>query len=195
MRRTLTALLTLVALGSAAAPAAADPKAVLRDCQDGAIEGKYSQKDYSEALRTIGTDVDEYTDCRDVINRARLGAFGGPAGDGGGGGAAAGGAAGGAATPGVAGAPAGRTAAQLLQSATPAERSAIQKAVTGAGDEPVVIGGRPVSPDTTGLSPAGAANVVPTPLVVALALLGVALALGATQIIRSRVLARRDPSA
>ena len=190
MRRTLTALLTLVALSSAAAPAAADSKAILRDCQDGAIEGKYTQKQYSEALRTIGTDVDEYTDCRDVISRARLAAFAGA-----GGGRAADGGAGGGATPGATAPPAGRSAAQLLQDATPAERAAIQKAVSGASDEPVLIGGRPVSPNTAGLSPAGAANVVPTPLVAALMLLAIALALGATQITRSRVLARRDPPA
>ena len=106
MRRTLTALLTLVALASAAAPAAANSKAILRDCQDGAIEGKYTQKQYSEALRTIGTDVDEYTDCRDVISRARLAAFGG---GGAGGGGAADGGAGGGATPGATTPPAPRS--------------------------------------------------------------------------------------
>ena len=191
MRRSvLAALATLAALAGAPAGAFADGTAVIRDCQDGRINGKYSQKEFADALRNIPTDVDEYTDCRDVIRRAQIGAAGG-------GGSASGGSAGGggAGVPSSAAANAGKTAAQILQEASPAERAAVEQATGKAGAAPVQIGGRTVSPDSAGLSPAGAANVLPVPLIIALALLGLGLAAGATQTIRTRVLARRNPGA
>ncbi len=199
MRR--AALTLLLALAALAAPSAALASSadVIKDCQDGKIDGSYSQSEFASALRNIPTDVDEYTDCRDVIRRARLGAAGSGAksrtsqpggtvaGGGGGGGAAGGGTAGGGATS----APdAGGSAKQLIASATPAEKAAVAQA-QGADAAAVDVGGQRVSPDRAGLSPAGAANVVPTPLVVALVLLGLALALGGVQTVRSRVLARR----
>src|SRR3954463_13196011 len=47
---------------------------VINDCTlDGRLSKKYSQKEYAQALGDIPTDVDEYTDCRDVIRRAQLG--------------------------------------------------------------------------------------------------------------------------
>jgi len=183
MRRT-----TLAALTSTPPPALAASTAVIRDCQDGKIDGTYSQKEFSRALRNIPTDVDEYTDCRDVIRRAQLGAAGGSSSEADG--AGAGGGPGGAAPPpGSAAANAGKTAAQILEGASPAERAAVTRATGQAGA--VQVGGRSVSPDATGLSPAGAANVVPAPLIVVLVLLGLGLALAATQTIRSRVLTRR----
>lgn len=186
-RTTLAALAALAALASTPASALGASTAVIRDCQDGKIDGKYSQKEFSQALRNIPTDVDEYTDCRDVIRRAQLGAAGGGSSKGEG----TGGAGGAAPPPSSAAANAGKTAAQILEAASPAERAAVNQATGQAGT--VQVGGRSVSPDATGLSPAGAANVVPVPLIVALVLLGLGLALAATQIIRSRVLARRRP--
>ena len=71
MRRSvLAALATLAALAGTPSGAIADSTAVIRDCQDGRINGKYSQKEFADAMRNIPTDVDEYTDCRDVISRA-----------------------------------------------------------------------------------------------------------------------------
>jgi hypothetical protein len=190
MRRLLiTALATLAALSAAPTAALADSAAVIRDCQDGRVDGKYSQREFAQALRNIPTDVDEYTDCRDVIRRAQLGAAGGSGASGGG---AAG--AGGGAPPSSAAANAGKTAAQILQAASPAERAAVAQATGRAGAAPVVVGGRTVSPDTSGLSPAGAANVLPVPLIVALVLLGGGLAAAAVRSILPRVLARRRPS-
>ena len=186
-RHFLVVLTTLAALSAMPAAALADSAAVIRDCQDGRVDGKYSQREFSQALRNIPTDVDEYTDCRDVIRRAQLGAAGGS------GGASGGGAAGGAPLSSAA-ANAGKTAAQILEAATPAERAAVAQATGQAGAAPVRIGGRTVSPDSFGLSPAGAANVLPIPLIVALALLGLGLAVAGIQTIRSRVLARRTPA-
>lgn len=193
-RTTLAALAASAAVASAPTSAVAASTAVIRDCQDGKIDGRYSQKEFSEALRNIPTDVDEYTDCRDVIRRAQLGAAGGSSSKADGA-SAAGGSSGGAAPPppSSATANAGKTAAQILQGASPAERAAVTQA-TGRAGGPVEVGGKLVSPNAAGLSPAGAANVVPTPLIVALVLLGLGLALGATQTIRSHVLTRRTPA-
>jgi len=193
MRRLLiTALVTLAALSAAPAVALADSAAIFRDCQDGKIDGKYTQREFSTALRNIPTDADEYSDCRDVIRRAQLGAAGGSGASGGG--AAGGGGGGGGAPPSSAAANAGKTAAQIIQAASPAERAAVAQATGRAGAAPVVVGGRTVSPDTSGLSPAGAANVLPVPLIVALVLLGGGLAAAAVRSILPRVLARRRPS-
>ncbi len=182
-RRTLAALVALLALAPASARAAdAD---VVRDCQDGKIDGAYSQADYASALRNIPTDVDEYTDCRDVIRRAQLGAAGGKGGAGGTG-------AGGPTLPPPTN---GQSAQQLVAAASPAERAAVAKAIGDAGSAPVVVGGKAISADRSGISPAGAANVVPTPLVIALVLLGLGLLLGGVTSIRTHVLARRAPAA
>lgn len=191
MRRSTLAVLTTLAALATPSAALADSSDVIRDCQDGKIDGTYSQKEFSSALRNIPTDVDEYTDCRDVIRRAQLGAARGRTNDAAGGGGATGA---GTPPPSSAAANAGKSAAQILEGASPAERAAVTKAIGAAGAAPVAVGGRVVSPDTAGLSPDGAANVVPTPLIVALVLLGLCLAFGGTQTIRSLVLARRTPA-
>src|SRR5206468_12462515 len=82
MRRLLVTLtLTFALLPSASALASGS--AVIRDCtDDGRLEGHYSQRDLRDALASIPSDVDEYTNCRDVIRRA---AFNGAGGSGGGG--------------------------------------------------------------------------------------------------------------
>ncbi len=193
MRRfALIVLIVLTALTAPASALAKDTyKAIYTECQTGKITGTYTQAQYAQALRNIQTDLDEYTDCRDVIRRAQLGGAGGKgSGGGGAGGAASGGGSAGPGAPSAAAPSAGKSTAQLLESASPAEKTAVGEA-RKRSSAPVVIGGRAVSPATAGRSPAGAANVVPTPLIVALALLALGLALGAAQTIRSRVLARR----
>lgn len=203
LRLTLALLLALVLAPSSALGATKD---VIRDCQDGSISGKYSQKDFNDALRNIPTDVDEYTDCRDVIRRAQLGSAGGSAGG------AAAGAGGGANTSGgvpvvpAGGGTGGGSSDALLAAASPAEQKAVREATGGGGTVPVAIAGRLISPKAQGLSPAGSANVVPTPLIVALALLGAGLLVplvrsGRTQLVpairgvRARVGARRAGTA
>ena len=88
---------------------------------------------------------------------------------------------------------AGRSAAQLVESASPAERAALAEAAGDAGGAPVRLGDGVVSPRSAGRSPADAANVVPVPLVVALTLLAVGLAAGALLLVRSRVGPRGVP--
>ena len=72
MRRTLllTALLGAFALPPATAWSSGVD--VIRDCTDnGRIDDDHGPKDYSDALANLPTDVDEYTDCRQVISTAQ----------------------------------------------------------------------------------------------------------------------------
>ncbi len=71
MRRTIfLALFAVLALVPAAAHAAS-PNDVLRDCfDDGVLQGNYSAAELRAAQKALPTDVDEYSDCRDVLSRA-----------------------------------------------------------------------------------------------------------------------------
>jgi hypothetical protein len=180
----LTTLLVLATPGSA--PAAG----LTEDCQDGKIDGTYSQAQYQRALSGIATDLDEYSDCRAVIRRAQLAAARRGAGgqdDGSGGGQAGGGGAGGTGGGGTGGDPTNTIRPDPLEGATAEERRALQEAVAG-GDAPVSVAGGPVRPgDGTG----GASHDVPGPLLVLLVLLGVAAVAGTATVIGPRVRARR----
>ena len=95
MRRTilLTGLLGAFALAPATAWGSGND--VIRDCTDtGSIDDEHGPQDYSEALSNLPTDVDEYTDCRQVIasaSRAPSASSGGGDGSSGGGGGGGGG--------------------------------------------------------------------------------------------------------
>src|SRR3954467_14465540 len=91
MRRLLVLVTTLLLVQ--AVPALASGGKVIRDCtDDGRLQGKYTQRDLRDALSSLPSDIDEYTNCRDVIRRA---AFGGAGGSGGGTGGSGGGGTGG----------------------------------------------------------------------------------------------------
>jgi hypothetical protein len=192
-RLSLLAILPVLLLLGPAAPAHA--ASLLDDCQDGRIDGTYSQADFRRALRNIPSDFDQYTDCRRVIRRAQLAAAGGGSNAGGadGGGAAGaggpGGRSGGAAGGGTSTeAPTSALRPDPLESATPDERRAFEQATTGGG-RPVRVGQAAVRPGATGAD--AAAGDIPGPLLALLALLAVAgLAYGAA-VTRARVLARR----
>jgi len=188
----LVALVIVASLAGPIAPvfafSSATRRAIYGECQTAAIKGTYSQADYADALRHIQTDLDEYTDCRDVIRRAQLGAAGTKR-------PSSSRASGNAATAGgTTPVSAGGTAVQLLAAASPAEQTAVSTAVEQSGGAPVLIGGESVSPNRAGLSPAGAGNVIPTPLAAALVLLAIGVLAGAGSYVRSRVVARRAAS-
>src|SRR5205085_10172320 len=96
MRRLLVTLTLMLGL-LAPAVAHASGAAVIRDCtDDGRLEGHYTQRDLRDALSSIPSDVDEYTNCRDIIRRAAFSAgAGGGSGSGGGSAGGGGGGAGG----------------------------------------------------------------------------------------------------
>lgn len=98
MRRTLVLFVLLGALLMAPTAALASGQDVIADCADNArIDGEHGPQDYSDALANLPSDLDEYTDCRQIIAEARAnppqqsGGGGGDGGDGGGGGGNGGG--------------------------------------------------------------------------------------------------------
>ncbi|HYF24925.1 MAG TPA: hypothetical protein VD931_04215 [Baekduia sp.] len=198
LRPSLLPLLAASATLLAPAGAAASSADVIRDCgDDGKLSKRYSQKEYRDALRDLPTDVDEYTDCRDVIRDARLAAAGG-SGDGGsgggGGGGAAGGGPGGGGGVGDATAGAGGLLTDPLADATQEERDAVARAQAGGGDE-VTIGGDVVRPGEVGLGSLSGGGDLPAPLLGALLLLAAGTLAGAAIAGRRLIAARRGPTA
>lgn len=64
----------LVALLALPAFAQASGQDVIRDCfDDGHIDGNYSQGEYQDAQDNLPSDVDQYSDCRDVIAQGQAG--------------------------------------------------------------------------------------------------------------------------
>jgi hypothetical protein len=174
--RIATALALLLAL-MAPGLAHASTGALFRDCGDGSLDGKYSQKDYADALAHLPADLDEYSDCRSQIQRAQLG--GGGASSGGGGGTTSGG--GGGVTGGGGGTTGGGTGytgtatpgiGNPLDSATDAERASFEQAVA-SGNAPVELDGRPITPGALGGAKANGVADLPAPLLAILALLAI----------------------
>jgi hypothetical protein len=173
------ALLVAALLGLAVAPVAAhaSAQALITDClTNGKIVGHYPLSDYVQALAHLPTDVDEYSDCSDVIRRAELSL-------------AAGGRTAAAA---VATAPANPRANPLV-SAAPSERAAVTQAQR-SGSRAVDLGdGGLVAPGVVAARTTSILNGMPTPLLIALAiLLSIGLALGGSHV-RKLVRARRAP--
>jgi hypothetical protein len=202
MRRVLTAtFLLLLLLPSAHALAADRPQDLLVDaCRDEKVDGTYSQRTYRDALDQLPADSDQYTACRDVINRARLAALnrkstsnsggsntsgGGSTGSGGGGGTTTG-----SSTskpqPSCTGCTGSGTA---LDAATPKERKGVKDA-TSSGAKPVRIGGQLLTPGAVG-SLSSDSNELPAPLIVLLAALGACALALAGLAGWNRVIARR----
>jgi hypothetical protein len=174
-------LLITAVLGCLLLPAFAwaSGDAVIKDCtDDGVIQGHYSQQDYKNALNNLPTDVDEYTNCRDVIKRAQLAATGG----GGGGGGTSGGSAVPVAPPGT----------DPLAGASPSERAAVEAARNGGADKPIRIGGKLVQPGKLGFGALGSPTTLPGSLIAVLVAIGIAAVAAAATYVRNRVVARRS---
>ncbi len=153
MRRLLTALTILCLAAPATASAEGGVNKLLRDaCSDEHINGTYTQAEYKKALDQLPTDSDEYTGCREVLQRGRLAALGAgkrrPANSGGGGAPSGGGSGGGSGSAGngSSGSPSAAPAsnADPLASATPEQRKAL--AQVGKSTKPVDVGGQIVQP-------------------------------------------------
>ena len=82
------AIIALLAVLAAAPAAQADSTRIkiLRECQNGQLTGDYTAKQIRDARNNIPDDLDQYSDCRDVLSRALLNRAG-ASNDGGGGGA------------------------------------------------------------------------------------------------------------
>ena len=69
MRRlVLTALIALLAVPAAAG---ASVDAIYEDCQDGRLDKRHAKPELREALEDMPADLDEYTNCRELIRAAR----------------------------------------------------------------------------------------------------------------------------
>jgi hypothetical protein len=174
MRRAYAALTVLGCLLVVPATAGASGRSVVRDCTDnGRIDSHHSQGDYKSALSGLPSDVDEYTDCRQIIEQAKRrdarsgsssgGSIGGGSGGSGGGFTGGGGVSGGfdSATP----PPASNIPA------SPSESGAVAQAATQGG-APVRVAGEPITPGGTGITETALRHDVPGPLLVLVVLLG-----------------------
>jgi hypothetical protein len=189
MRRLLTALIIASLAAPAAAAADSGPtKLVIDACRDEHIDGTYTQAQYKKALEQIPSDSDEYTACREVLERGRLAALGNKRKSGGGTGSSSGSGGGGSSsgTSGASPAP----AADPLATATPAQKKALAKA--GQSAQAVDIGGKLVKPGDLGVGAlAGSGHSLPTTLAALIALLAASALAGGGWWLWSRVLARR----
>jgi hypothetical protein len=159
LRTALVACLLAVLVGAPAAFADSTRTKILQECQDGRLTGDYTSREIRDALNNIPDDIDQYSDCRDVLRNALLSKAGnsGNNGGGGGGGAGGGGTGGG-----------GNSGGQPLTPSTDADRKALDQAATGGG-QPLQIAGRNVTPGEGEVR-----NPLPTTLLVVLVLLAVA---------------------
>ena len=204
MRRLLTATLLLVLLLPAARALAGDNASdlLIDACRDEHVDGTYSQRTYKRALDQLPADSDQYTACRDVIERARIAALqkrsnGGsrssgqastaPAAPSSGGGSGGGG---GSAQPAPSSAPApsatSRPSSDRKRRSTPRSSEAPATTTTTApAAEPPVLPVGPVGDVTT------PATRLPTAIVVLLAALALAALLAASTLAWNRVVVRR----
>jgi hypothetical protein len=172
MRRVYAVLTAvLVCLLVVPAVAGASGRSVVRDCTDnGRIDNPHSQSDYKNALNSLPSDVDEYTDCRSIIEQAKRRDAKSGAGSGGSGGS--GGSSGGS---GSGGGFSGFDTPTLPPAsnvpASPAENGALSQAAAGGG-APVAVAGEPITPGGSGLTEAALRHDVPGPLLVLIVLLG-----------------------
>jgi hypothetical protein len=140
---------------------------IIERCTHGQSLGGFSQEAYRRALAELPTEVEEYSDCANLIRRAELAAAGGG---------------------GAAGASGAQPATAIP--VTPAEQSALGR-LSKTGAAPVRVGKSLVRPGVIHTSVASALSSLPDPLLAVLAfLLAGALAV-AGNTIHTRVRARR----
>jgi hypothetical protein len=152
----------LLAFACLPVPASADTGTkIIERCAKGQSISGFSQQAYRRALQELPTEVEEYSDCGNLIRRAQLAATGGQGGGSGGGG--------GTITPTV---------------LSPAERTALGS-VPKTGAEELRVGGGLVHPGVVHTNVASALSSLPDPLLAVLAfLLASALALGGRAIVK-----------
>ena len=169
---TLSGLILLLAAPTASAGVR---EKILRECQDGRITGHYTPKQLRDARNHIPTDVDEYSDCRDVLAQATL------SGRGGGGKSSHASNAPGGVQPSTGRAP--LTAQDPVESQT-LNTARLKSEAQSVGDQSLI-------PGATGLN-AAVRHELPTPVLVALILLGLCASAATFASVRRRVLARRQ---
>jgi hypothetical protein len=173
---TLSGLILLLAAPTASAGVR---EKILRECQEGRITGDYSPGQLRDARKNIPTDIDEYSDCRDVLARAALtGRSGGNGGDGG-----------------VSSAPGGILPGGGNRSPLTAGDSGETAALDDARlrNSPLSIGDDQVIPGAAGFADAAARHGMPATLLVVLILVGLCALVAFVPSALRRVRTRRQP--
>jgi hypothetical protein len=160
---TLVILLALWLAPSASADVGAT---IIERCTHGQPLGGYTQQDYRRALQELPAEVEEYSDCANLIRRAQLNAAGG----------------------GSAGASGAEAGAPIPLS--PSEAASL-RAAPRSGSAPLRVGGRVVRPGVVQASVSSALSTLPAPLLATLALLVAAALLWRGRSILDRVRSRR----
>jgi len=175
MPRLLCAMV-LALLVAAPAAMAGTRSDIIADCfDDGRLDGNYTASQIRDARNNLPADVDQYSDCRDVLARALGGSGSSRVGGGAGGDAPGGG---------------GGSGAPLTPSGADEQRALDQAGAT-SGSAPVQVGDGTIVPGAAGLATGAARNELPGSLLAALILLGFAALAAAVPYVRRRVLARR----
>jgi hypothetical protein len=157
-------------LAFVAPAAAASGDAVIRDCVDDKLDATYSKGDLRWARDHLPTDIDEYSNCRELI-AAALG--NGPA----------------KGSQGPKGSASATTPDAKEQAARADDRKELDR-LAAAREAPrgLEVGGQRVEPGSSGLfDVAGASNELPFPLLLALIGLGLLTLAGGFVALRSRV--------
>jgi hypothetical protein len=173
---TLSGLILLLAAPTASAGVR---EKILRECQEGRITGDYTPGQLRDARKNIPTDIDEYSDCRDVLARAALTGRSGGGGGGGGGTAAPGGVL-----------PGGGDGKLTIASGKSEEKDLVD--ALGSAPQGADVAGERLVPGASGLAADAARHGLPTTLLTALILFGLCALAAAAPAVRRRVIARRQ---
>lgn len=193
MRRLLTALTLVCLLAPTAAGAdSGTGKLIIDACRDEHIDGTYTQAQYKKALEQIPADSDEYSACREVLERGRLAALGKKHSNDNSGGGNTGNGGGGTSGTGTSGGSGSAPASGAEQPAKPTAEQQKGLAQAAQTAKPVEIGGKLVRPGELGMGAlSGSGHSVPTSLAALIALLAASALAGGGWWLWSRVLARR----
>src|SRR5919106_4407961 len=69
-RLVIAGVLLLLLVAAPAASAQSTRQRILQECQDGRLTGDYSTGEIRDARNNIPDDIDQYSNCRDVLSRA-----------------------------------------------------------------------------------------------------------------------------
>jgi hypothetical protein len=173
--------MVLTLLVAAPAAMAGTRSDIINDCYDDEkLDGDYTPSEIRDARNNLPADIDQYSDCRDILGRALGGSGDKQLGGGGGGGALGGG-----------GGLGGGQSAEPLTPSGPEEQAALEQAASAGGNAPVQVGEGTIVPGAAGLAANAARNAIPASLLAVLILLGLAAIAAAVPPVRRRVLARR----
>jgi hypothetical protein len=190
MRRLMLAVVALTLLFVAPPAEAWTVNDVIRDCsKNGKLSHPYPPSLIRKAREQLPADIDEYTDCRDLLSTPTSTAGGGDQSGGGGGidqsGAGGGGGGTGGGSGGGSGGSSSPAPAATQAPPSPEELKQLHAARQGDGGESV-NGGSPVTPGTAGMTTGAVSNGMPSTLLVVLILLALLVAVVGGPMLRGR---------